>query len=51
MVGKGEAATLAAASFLPLVEAWLDGVSAWWLGKLEGVTWSDAAIFTVRFVL
>lgn len=42
---KGEGMS---ASFLPLVEGWLDGVSAWWLGKLDGVTWSDAAIFTVR---
>lgn len=40
-----------AAAFLPgLVEEWLGGVSQWWLRCLEGVTWSDAAIFTVRTV-
>lgn len=40
----------ALSSFLPLVQAWLDEVSKWWLGALQGVTWSDAAIFTVRAV-
>jgi len=32
----------------PLLQGWLDVISRWWLGALEGVTWSDAAIFTVR---
>lgn len=42
------AASKATSAFLPLVEAWLDGVSQWWLRTLDGVSYSDAAVFTVR---